>query len=222
MQSTNNDMRSNIKKQYVMFDLFPQNNDIWYFENTVSCPEKLIEFIEECDTDPTFFSKIPQWEKWTASDDPQLIYGYKKNILLESSKVESGIDFVDRRSLYIINSLRMASDLCFDKYMSHRGINKDEYYLNYSILPLVKWIPGAQMGPHCDSSDDYPDLRFSIVTYLNNNYEGGEIYFPNHNIKIKPKAGSSIMFPAYEPFVHQVLPIQSGQRYAISVSVIKK
>ena len=75
------------------------------------------------------------------------------------------------------------------------------------------------MGPHADGYDGNTDLAFSMVEYLNDDYEGGEISFPNHNITIKPEKGSLIMFPSQDPFVHEVKPIISGDRYMSTISL---
>ena len=90
-----------------------------------------------------------------------------------------------------------------------------------SEMPIRKWT-GPGMGPHCDSYDGDSDLAFSMICYLNNDYEGGEIEFPNHNISIKPEAGSLLIFPGQEPFLHKVNDIRSGERYTSHLSVYKK
>jgi hypothetical protein len=52
----------------------------------------------------------------------------------------------------------------------------------------------------------------SVLLYLNNNYEGGEIYFPRLNIKIKPKPGTLIFFEGNEDTAHGVKEITDGCR----------
>lgn len=216
------EFESNGKKQYIMFDLNPKSNDIWYWENTISSPKELCGFIESLDRNQESHKAIPSWTDWTASNDSSLKYGYVKTIINQDI---NGLD-IDRdsklRSLYIKNSLVMAVEMCFDRYMDGHGLNKNEYKLDHHILPIRKWIPGPGMGPHCDNYDGHSNLAFSMVTYLNDDYQGGEINFPGHNINIKPKAGSTIMFPAVEPFIHEVSPILDGYRYAMATSVLKK
>ena len=72
---------------------------------------------------------------------------------------------------------------------------------------------GLEMGLHHDTSDGDPLLKFSLVTYLNDDYEGGEIEFPNLNIKIKPSAGSTIIFPSTYPYEHTSRKIEKGFKY---------
>jgi len=210
------------KKQYVMFDLDKSHKDVWYWENTISCSNELCDFVESLDSLEKSYSRIPKWEDWLASNDSNVHYGYVKNIAKESLNNNISDSLINQRSRYIINSLLMSVEMSFAKYMNEHDLNPEDYFLDTRILPIKKWDVGQSMGPHCDNYDGHSDLAFSIVVYLNDTYEGGEIHFPNQNIKIKPSAGSLIMFPSHEPFLHEVLPIISGNRYMMPISVFKK
>lgn len=59
----------------------------------------------------------------------------------------------------------------------------------------------------------HPTRDISSVLYYNNNYEGGEICFPNQNLIIKPKPGMFIFFPAKDEFPHEVKEIRNGFRW---------
>ena len=107
----------------------------------------------------------------------------------------------------------MAFEMCTERYLAARNLDKNNYNLNLDRVTIKAWNQGQSMGPHFDGQDGNRDLAFSLVSYINDDYEGGEISFPNHNITIKPKAGSLIMFPSQEPYIHEVKPIISGTRY---------
>jgi predicted 2-oxoglutarate/Fe(II)-dependent dioxygenase YbiX len=53
----------------------------------------------------------------------------------------------------------------------------------------------------------------SVLIYLNDDYTGGELEFPDWGCTFKPKAGTLIAFPSYIEFSHRVHPVTSGQRY---------
>ena len=73
----------------------------------------------------------------------------------------------------------------------------DEFY-NVNAHPtnpaLVRWLPGQFQNPHADKElhegpdagkpNDFPYFDIASLFYLNEDYEGGELYFPNQNIKI--------------------------------------
>jgi hypothetical protein len=88
---------------------------------------------------------------------------------------------------------------------------------------FVRWLPGQFQQPHADKElhigedrgkpNDFPYYDLSGLFYLNDDYEGGELYFPDHGIQFKPKAGSAYFFPGDLNYLHGVTEITSGIRY---------
>jgi hypothetical protein len=60
--------------------------------------------------------------------------------------------------------------------------------------------------------------HISNLLYLNDDYDGGELYFPEHDFKIKPEAGMLVSFPGNWYNRHGIMPA-SDFRYAINVFV---
>jgi hypothetical protein len=56
----------------------------------------------------------------------------------------------------------------------------------------------------------------SAVAYLNDNYEGGELYFQDLNFTYQPVAGDVVIFPSGAPFRHEAKPVISGIKYSIA------
>lgn len=65
--------------------------------------------------------------------------------------------------------------------------------------------------------DDGPQTKRSISTigYLNDNFEGGELYFKDINFTYYPFAGDIVIFPSGAPFAHEARPVLSGTKYCI-------
>jgi hypothetical protein len=86
------------------------------------------------------------------------------------------------------------------------------------LLQLVKWQAGMFMRPHADNAN--PDgsahqmvhRELSGVVYLNDDYEGGELYFTALDIAIKPKRGMFVGMTAGFHHEHGVLRVGSGTR----------
>jgi hypothetical protein len=88
---------------------------------------------------------------------------------------------------------------------------------------LVRWLPGQRQQPHADKElhegegrgkpNDFPYYDIAGLFYINDDYEGGELYFPNQGIQFKPKAGSAYFFPGDMNYIHGVTEIKSGIRY---------
>ena len=76
------------------------------------------------------------------------------------------------------------------------------------------WSKGMSGSPHIDAIEKEPFIEFSCVIYLNDEYSGGEIYFPKQNISIKPNKYSAIFFPGNDlDYIHGVSEITEGNRY---------
>jgi hypothetical protein len=84
-----------------------------------------------------------------------------------------------------------------------------------------KWDVGGFAAPHSDNSDHHgvPNAfeinKYVGILYLNDNYKGGELYFPDHSIEFKPPVFSYIMFPGGHENIHGVKEILEGTRYTM-------
>lgn len=80
-----------------------------------------------------------------------------------------------------------------------------------------KYEVGSFMSEHSDSgNEEYGDTVMTAVLYLNNNFEGGEIFFKEVGAKVSPKEKYIISFPG--DYIHSVFPITSGERYIFGIS----
>lgn len=178
---------------------------IFYFKFGIYEPDRLVQFIENTETDEDIDpSIISKWIPWSSSTNENDIYGYKKNV--------NGKDKVlNPKELYIYNSVRSSMLFAASEYKIYNNLDC-EVKIDKEF-DIKKYNTGTMMGPHADQNDGNMNLRYSIVAYLNDDYEGGEIAFPNHNVFLKPDAGSLIIFPSSEPYLHESKEITSGTKY---------
>jgi len=88
--------------------------------------------------------------------------------------------------------------------------------LEMESFTLIRYTEGQFFIEHSDDDIEELERKLSIVIYLNDDYEGGEIYFRKQNLTIKPKANSLVAFPSTDEFVHEAKPITSGTKYIIT------
>lgn len=76
-------------------------------------------------------------------------------------------------------------------------------------LELIKWGENDVLAPHYDGDNPEDALpppqdtaKIGSLIYLNDDYNGGEIGFPNYNIKVKPVPGDLVIFPYF--YLHEV------------------
>ena len=98
----------------------------------------------------------------------------------------------------------------------------DNKYRINQIARIQRQYPGSELKQHHDQGYDL-SLQRAVIIYLNDNYEGGEIYFTQHDVRLKPKAGSLITFPGTDDYLHGVSTVQPGEtRYVISTFAFNK
>ena len=59
------------------------------------------------------------------------------------------------------------------------------------------------------------DRDISLILYLNEEFEGGGLYFPKYNLTVRPRTGTVVTFPSCHEYVHGALPVTQGVRYVI-------
>lgn len=102
----------------------------------------------------------------------------------------------------------------------------------------VRMTKGASWGEHCDVHDfdeieklsrlyrpgmAYQEKTLSVygtVVYFNN-FEGGEIYYPQHDIIYSPGKGDLVIHSSSNKYIHGVKPVLSEKRYSYSNHIYK-
>jgi len=111
----------------------------------------------------------------------------------------------------IFEILKKTSELVYKKITDFYDIAINPH--RESRLHVVKFVKGFYLVPHVDTLSSEGN-HIASVYYINDDYSGGEIDFPDHSLKIKPKANSLIIFPGNENYVHGVNEIIDNDRYS--------
>ena len=91
---------------------------------------------------------------------------------------------------------------------------------------LACLLPGDSHIPHADNQrrehgrwvpNHTPQRDYTALVYLNDNFTGGELVFPDRDVVIIPKPGLFVGFPSNHKFVHAVPNVLSGKRYSLPV-----
>lgn len=115
--------------------------------------------------------------------------------------------------------LRMYPDILetISNVQSRLSDNISDFYNVKLAKPdrsIVRWFSGSFQFPHADNTH-YPNYHIGSIIYLNSNYEGGELFFPQHEITLKPVSGQAFAFPGDSYYLHGVKEITDGVRYTI-------
>jgi hypothetical protein len=142
---------------------------------------------------------------------------YKNEELLKKSpdKYKKYLKYVedwDKTTLYIdSNNHNIVENI---KNRSQKIIGSD-LLITDDIYRIKRLTNQRSISPHFDDSLNF-SLVLGIVIYLNNDFDGGEIYYPNQNISYKPISKSMIIHPATEEYTHGVNEVVGNTRYSLA------
>jgi hypothetical protein len=193
---------------------------VYYYTDVIEDPHKLVQDLEN----------ISEWGEWMACSGEHYVYGTDKTIISSSKEPYEGAAVNDE--IYKIMSdafYKVAKD-----YAESQGDFSEPNL--FEAMPVKKYNAGTYMGAHFDQQEGDERLKYSLVMYLNDDYEGGEISFtirePNgvvtgptpevdlsladpdsYTFAVKPSAGSIIIFPPSPPYHHTAHLVKSGFKY---------
>lgn len=175
---------------------------ILYIENVLDDPYNILDLINSTENSITNTDVISKWYEWGSSSN-EYVFGQKKDFLY------SNITTSSEDTAHIFNSIHSSIATAQQIYTEKTGVKLK----GHQPMCINKYFTGKMMGPHVDGDEGSDSNPFiSAVLYINDDYEGGELEFPNQEIKIKPSAGSIVMFPSTQPFVHNPKEVISGEK----------
>lgn len=111
------------------------------------------------------------------------------------------------------DSVFRAVKTCVDDYGRYWGVGIQAY----EAFNFVKYEgAGTHFKIHADHGPTYV-TTVSIVVYLNDDYEGGEIYFPRFDLSHKPEVGDIVVFPSTYVYEHASQDMISGTKYSVVI-----
>ena len=207
---------------------------VYYYEDAIENFEEVLKVINSLAKAVSSENAL-LWDDWTASDEKTFIYGETQ--VFDLNQINQMAEPHRSKMEYVyINIMKALYAVCKD-YAESVG-DKDEPRL-FPVFNIKKYDTGASMGAHYDQLDGDKTLRYSLVMYLNDVPDGGEISFKlseyeDHNqvvspdldyavavsknqidFGVKPSAGSVIIFPSSAPYYHIAHTVKSGVKYMI-------
>lgn len=112
------------------------------------------------------------------------------------------------------------SDAIVAKYFEHYMVEPYEYA--YCGCKMLYYPPLAHSPLHYDDELVAKDggsigvaRPLTLVVFLNDDFEAGELVFPDQKVIVKPKQGAIAVFPASYMYPHTTTPTCGKQRYVL-------
>jgi len=197
-----NNIKSNEKKNII-------NNSIMIIndENILSSKycDEIINIIDEI-----IENKKNKVEKWESNQNVNCLYfNSDSKCLKDIEKIKELDNNIFKIISKVIVKLREDFDIistgdsgyCFRKIYGPTRLHKDGIIIN----PINNRLSIKKVR------------NMSIIIALNDDYEGGEFYFPKQDFRVKLKKGDIICFPPYYTHPHMVnAPLNRTYRYTIN------
>lgn len=175
------------------------DKDILTFEGLIPWWRELIDVAEE----------VGAWVKATES--------LEDGSVVETDKRRSASQFIRKiddprfglyeRSLYEAVGWGL---LRYKEFNPHWRLKSDCGYL------MLRYGVNHSYGVHVDCYNmEQVHRAVSVLIYLNDDYEGGELYFPRHDTRLKMRPGSIVMFPSMGTHPHEGCVVTKGIKYAV-------
>lgn len=132
---------------------------------------------------------------------------------------ESGRDFWRDKNTFlndlggvyqtILDNMEVKKEAAFTQYLLEIG--DQEKYAYQKFAAAHSWDVGTSMYEHVDQYSGDSNIRYGFVLYLNSDFEGGEIYYPEYGIDVKPEPGLLVIHSG--DIRHGVREITKGIRH---------
>lgn len=127
-------------------------------------------------------------------------------------------NFVESHPGNIIQELHEEALKITDK-INKRVISYFENAQAYIPITNIRRLQeGESMKSHADRDPNTKDtIVFGVVIYLNDDFTGGELRYPDLDIEIKPTRATMLVHKS--ELQHEVLPVLSGTRYSMTTFI---
>jgi predicted 2-oxoglutarate/Fe(II)-dependent dioxygenase YbiX len=94
----------------------------------------------------------------------------------------------------------------------------------FELPKVLRYGPSNYYGSHADNchrerNQDYwtkmIDRDVSLLIYLNEEFQGGGLWFEKFNYEYQPRVGDLLLFPSDNRYKHAAKPVESGIRYVL-------
>lgn len=136
--------------------------------------------------------------------------------VVNSDRVTSRIELGDKQS--IID--KWIADVFYKLLAKHVG----KKIRSFTTPDLMMYTRGGYYKAHSDADIFDPkmgiwkkvlDRDYSLLLYLNNDFEGGAVRFEHFNYTFFPEKGDLLIFPSDYLYLHEALLVTAGVRYVI-------
>lgn len=129
--------------------------------------------------------------------------------------LDNSTPLLESTNQLLVSKMGIIRDLLTKRY--------DVAFSQIELYSIERFRPGQSHKRHRDGlilSNRYEELSqgiaardVTIIGYLNDEFDGGDLLFDRQAVKAKPGIGGAIVFPACYTHPYQALPVLRGCKY---------
>ena len=134
----------------------------------------------------------------------------------ENDKISHSEIDLEFRDIEVSNVYDTAQQILNDHLSKFKTFLDEKFEItNYYFGEFMfsKYKLNSHIKPHSDTGIYSTNRLMTCVLYLNEEFEGGELYFPDFGYEYKPKQGDIISF--WSEYSHGVKKLTNGERYCV-------
>ena len=168
---------------------------------------------KKCDDMVKYLKNQPMdWLRVTASSGPF----QKQQSRLDPGRVTRAVHLGKLRK-----KLAMLVESQLKEYLENELNHQLEWYEHPDVMYYTK---GGLYNTHADADNfdqanaiwtRFIDRDYSVLIYLSDKFEGGNITFNRFGFSYHPKKGDMLLFPSDNRYLHTAEPVISGDRYVV-------
>ena len=199
--------------------------------------DEVLSFLKKTKDEKNKDLFINEWETWNKNGSVSTgnnIFSFDPNNINEIYKKEYNLlieltNSIRKIAQQYIDQWKNIGDWKFDIEDWQNTLDVNELRLDYLMHGVTNSENRLAMNYHTDAPQFDVESKkshhlFTIIAYLNDDYEDGEVsFYDENNFTInyyKPKKGDVVVFPSFNPYFHAVEPITNGQKFIIRTFVL--
>jgi hypothetical protein len=126
--------------------------------------------------------------------------------------------FSDVKDKYGVKKVKCSDHRIVHLAIQRLGVTIDKI----ESVSIVYYPTNTHNAPHADNCiidngivTKVKEWTHTGIIFLNNNFTGGELVYPNQGCVFLPTVGTMVITPAGEDYMHYVSPITSGERFTL-------
>lgn len=163
---------------------------------------------KEEDVSPNVWASLQGWKGMSIDINSDTMFDSIKE--KAKKEVENRFNTKLKVEQYLINRWRIGREQTphIDYFLDHEDNDQK----------VVETYTGSDASFFENFKKNFKTKNFSTLIYLNSNFSGGELFFPQYdNLEIKPVENLAISFKGDTNHLHGVKMITEGIRYTISI-----